>query len=435
VRTNNAKGTAVNITAEQCKAIFFDKNPAGYRLNGAVVKFDQHFGGIFTANPGVKFISPKYYYTISESVESGPKAGDIVFGYRWQDDYGNFQYEKNVARLDPSDNQYRIIGNQYLLPGGVSPYGQRRNFAIDPTYSYDSVGYVFDLPCTDRTKNWVKVRITTPPFDESGEQGEITMKPNLNGSVCNYSYFTVAKDGVTPSGTGFLRIQSKFTSTAPVAHPRLSLDGSFLMFTDVDFTDAELEKIPQFGTWKFEYFYSGNTSETPNATQYYKTTARAKTLDGFKKSVPLPTLTALPSVQFQAQDQRTLVQHSSIGYFVPEGSKFDFAWTVASDTNPLLKGTEPATYRARIYGAYGEKTVITNGRGTRAGYEDSTQFRSSARSASIYCGERASDAPQCLNGDFKNTSFETTITDIDLVSRTSDGWDASHFYTFRKYSK
>lgn len=437
VRANNVQGSASAITAEQCKAIFYGNDPSKYKLNGAVVRYDQHFGGIFTAAPGVKFISPKYYYTVSETVAggvNGPTAGDVVFGYRWQDDYGNFQYEKNVARLDPSDNKYRIIGNQYQLPGGVSPYAQRREFTQDPNYTYDSVGYVFDLPCNDRTKNWVKVVITTPPFDESGEPGKITMKPNVSGGgVCNYSYFTVAKDDVTPSGTGFVRIQSKFAANAPVAHPRLSPDGTFLFFTDVDFTDAELEKIPQYGTWKHEYYFSGNTSNTPSATQYYKTTARAKTLDGFKKSVPLPNLTSLPAVKYQAQNARTLVQHSSIGYFIPEGPKVDLAWTVASDSNPLLKGTEPATYRARIYGAYGNSTVISGARGTRDGYEDSVQFRSSSRTASIYCGERAS-APQCVDGNFKNTTYETIVTDIDLVSRTSDAWDASHFYTFRKYS-
>lgn len=440
IRANNVQGDATAITAAQCKAIFYGNDPKKYRLNGAVVKFDQHFGGIFTAAPGVKFISPKYHYTVSETVANGvtgPTAGDVVFGYRWQDEYGNFQYEKNVARLDPSDNQYRIIGNQYLLPGGVSPYAQRREFPNDQAYTYDSVGYVFDLPCNRFTQNWVKVVITTPPLDETGEQGEITMKPNVTAGVCNYSYFTIAKDDGTPTGTGFVRIQSKFASTAPVAHPRLSPEGGFLMFTDTDFTDAEVEKIPQFGTWKYEYFFQGNAGTTPNATQYFKTTARAKTLDGFKKSVPLPNLTSLPSVTYQAQNALTLVQHSSIGYFVPQGPKFDLSWTVASDTNPLLKGTEPATYRARIYGAYGERTVINNGRGTRNGYEDSAVFRSSARMASIYCGERAS-APQCVNGNFRSTADETTekttIVDIDLISRTSDAWDASHFYTFKKYS-
>lgn len=440
-RTNNAQGTSANITAAQCQAIFYGKNPGAYKQNGAYVKFDQHFGGIFTANPGVKFISPKYYYTVSETVGNGvtgPTSGDVVFGYRWQDDYGNFQYEKNVARLDPSDNQYRIIGNQYNLPGGVSPYAQKREFPNDPNNSYNSVGYVFDLPCNDRTKNWVKVVITTPPYNESGDQGKITMKPNVTGVVCNYSYFTVEKNGF-PTGTGFLRIQSKYAGDPPVTgmHPR-DREGTYLFFVDQDMTDAQLEKLPQFGTWKFDYFFSGNTSDTASATQYFKTTARSKTVDGFKKSVPLPNLTTtLPPVIYETQatpqDPLTLVQHKTIGYFVPQGNKVDLTWSVASDANPLLKGSEPATYRARIYGSYGNASQFSGGKWLRLGYEDSVQFRTSARSASIYCGEGAV-ANQCVNGNFKNTSYETTVTEIDLISRTSDAWDASHFYTFRKYS-
>ncbi|PIT77687.1 hypothetical protein [Limnohabitans sp. B9-3] len=432
-RTGNVQGTAADITADQCKAIFHARNPAGYKLNGAVVKADQHFGGIFTANPGVKFISPKYYYTVSETVANGPTAGDVVFGYRWQDDYGNFQYEKNVARLDPSDNQYRIIGNQYSLPGGASPYAQRREFPKDVAYTYDSVGYVFDLPCTNNTKNWVKVVITSPSYNDAGDKAQITMKPNVTGGICNYSYFTVSKDTVTPSSTGFIRIQSKFTGSAPVAHPR-DREGTFLVFVDQDMTDAQLEKLPQFGTWKFEYFFANNNANTPNAIQYYKTTARAKTIDGFIKSVPLPNLTStLPTINYQAQGSLTLVQHPSIGYFIPQGNKVDLTWSVASDSNPLLKGTEPATYRARIYGAYGGATTFNAGRGYRLGYEDSVLFRSSARGSSIICGE-GSSAPQCANGIFKNTSYESIVTDIDLISRTSDAWDASHFYSFRKYS-
>lgn len=432
-RTSNASGVAADITAEQCKAIFYGNNPAAYKLNGSVVKSDQHFGGIFTANPGVKFISPKYYYTVSETVAggvNGPTAGDVVFGYRWQDDYGNFQYEKNVARLDPSDNQYRIIGNQYRYPGGVSPYAQRREFIKDAAYTYDSVGYVFDLPCNNYTKNWVKVVITTPPYNEAGDQAQITMKPNVTAGVCNYSYFTVSKDTVTPSGTGFIRIQSKFTGTAPIAHPR-DREGSFLVFVDQDMTDAELERMPQFGTWKYEYYFTGSSID---AVQYYKTTARSKTVDGFKKSVPLPNLTStFPTISYQAQGALTLVQHQSLGYFIPQGNKVDLTWSVASDTNPLLKGTEPATYRARVYGSYGNASQLLGGKLVRLGYEDSVMFRTSARSASIRCGEGAS-APQCVNGNFKNTSYETTVTEIDLISRTSDAWDASHFYTFRKYS-
>ncbi|PUE21877.1 hypothetical protein B9Z38_01150 [Limnohabitans sp. MMS-10A-160] len=429
-RTSNTAGTAADITAAQCKAIFYGNNPAAYKLNGSLVKSDQHFGGIFTANPGVKFISPKYYYTVLESVANGPTAGDVVFGYRWQDDYGNFQYEKNVARLDPSDNQYRIIGNQYRYPGGVSPYAQRREFPKDAAYTYDSVGYVFDLPCNSYTKNWVKVVITTPPYNDAGDQGQITMKPNVTGGgVCNFSYFTLSKDAVTPSTTGFIRVQSKFAGTAPVVHPKFK-EGAFLFFVDDDFSDAQIEKLPQFGTWKFDYYFADNTI---SATQYYKTTARARTVDGFKKSVPLPSLKNLPTVSFQTQNNLSLVANSVVGYFTPLGDKVDLTWSVASDSDPYLKGSEPATYRARIYGFYGNATTFSGNIGRRNSYEDSALFRSSARSGAIFCGEKASE-PQCDNGLFKTTPAPTVVTDIDLISRINDGSDASHFYAFRNYS-
>ena len=218
-----------------------------------------------------------------------------------------------------------------------------------------------------------------------------------------------------------------------MAHPRLK-EGTFLAFVDEDFTNAQLEALPQLGTWKFEYFFAANNTATPNATQYFKTTARAKTVDAFRASVPLPTLNlTFPAINYQVAGSLTLVQHPSIGYFIPEGNKQNLSWSVASDTNPLLKGSEPATYRARIYGSYGGATTFVGGRGIRAGYEDSVVFGSSARKASVLCGEGLA-APQCENGNFKNAPYATTIVEIDLVSRTSDGSDASHFYTFRKFS-
>ncbi len=431
-RVSNTQGTAASVTAADCKAIFFANDPSRYRSSGSVVAFNQHFSGLFSANPGVKFIAPKYFYTVSESVPNGPQANDVVFGYRWQDEYGNFQYERNVARQD-TDGKYRIIGNQYRYPGGVSPYAQRREFIKDPNYTYNSVGYVFDIPCNNNTKNWVKVVITTPPINSAGDRGDITMMPNVTNGVCNYSYFTVSPDDINPSGTGFIRLQSKFESAAPVSHPRVK-EGSFLAFVDTDFTDAQIEKAPQFGTWKFEYFFSGNNTNTPDATQYFKTIARAKTVDGFRASVPLPTLTStIPNINYQAAGSLTLVQHPSIGYFVQPGNKLDLTWRVASDSIASIKGSEPATYRARIYGSYGAATAIINGRGIRAGYEDSVTFGSASRSKSLFCGEGQA-APQCEAGNFISAPYATTITDIDLISRTNDGSDASQFYTFRKYS-
>ena len=431
-RVRNTQGVASDIIATACQDIFWGRNPAAYKSNGAVVAYGQHFNGIFTAPPGVKFIAPKYFYTVAESVPNGPSAGDVVFGYRWQDEFGNFQYDKSVARRD-TDGRYRIIGNQYRYPGGVSPYAQRRQFTQDAAYTYDSVGYVFDLPCNNYTKNWVKVVVTSPPFNDRGDQGTITMRPNLTGGVCNYSYFTVSFDGQNPSGTGFIRLQSKYVGVPPVSHPRVK-EGSFLAFVDDDFTDAQLERLPQFGTWKFEYFFNGNNTDSPNATQYFKTTARARTVDSFRASVPLPAFTMnFPSVNYQVAGSLTLVQHPSIGYFVPTGNKVDLSWRVASDDNPLLKGSEPATYRARIYGSYGGATTFVGGRGIRSGYEDSVIFGAASRRTSIFCGE-GNAAPQCEGGNFRSSPFATTVTEIDLVSRVNDGSDASHFYTFRKFS-
>lgn len=50
-----------------------------------------------------------------------------------------------------------------------------------------------------------------------------------------------------------------------------------LFFAGPEFTDAEIAAIPAQGTWKFDYYLAGNTTATPDATQYYRP-ARAMTI-------------------------------------------------------------------------------------------------------------------------------------------------------------
>lgn len=412
---------AADITASACKAMFVGNRPQDYRSGGHIVKSTDHFGGVFTANVPVVFSSPRYYYSIAQDVVGGPKAGDVAFGYRWKDEYGNYQYERNVVRKD-TDGKYRFVGNQYRYPGGTTAYSQRRNFPMQQDSSYNSVGYAFDVPCTGSTKSWKKVNITAP------NGGKLTLVPSVTSGTCNYSYFVIASDTTTDaagdpsarSGSGFIRIRSEYEDASKVAnadHPRTR--DSSLVFLHSDFTEAQIEAIPQFGVWKYEYFVSDFT--TPTATQYFKTISRAMTIAGFRNTVKLPTL--------ETSYLANLVSRiTCVGLncgFTPSAGPFVINWMAneAAKTMP----DPPATYRTRIYGKYGPS-------GARVGFEDSADVRSSARSASISCGNGdGGTSPQCVGGvtgaDYSST---TSIGNIDVVSRMPDGSDASHFQALYK---
>jgi len=439
----SANGTqASHIQSQTCKDAFIGANPSSYKSGGMVIHKSQHYGGIFTADTaaGVTFSDPKYFYTVGSNVANGPSQGDIVFGYRWKDEYGNFQIEKNVGRID-SDGKLKLIGNQYAYDIGVGPYSQRRNFLKQASSTYLSTGYTFSLSCyhlnqkiTNAADKIQKVKVTSP-----GNR-VITFIPNLaNDGTCNYSYFVVAfakdrnnvdaLDGMGdpsyPSGTGFVRLQSSYVSkeTTAANHPR-KLDSGLWFYggtNGTDLTNAEIEAISPMGVWKFEYYKTKTAGSQPVATQYFKTTARSLTIEGFKNLVKLPELTSGVTAKL-TNDSTCSNSNPLYCYYSQASGPFVAAWTKPTDP-----GLAPATYMARIYGLK-DKTTST------AGYEDTLKFGSGRTTASISCGQGETTLQSYCTGTAANASFSAnaTIDGLDLISRAPDGSDVSHFHTLRK---
>jgi|APGre2960657373_1045057.scaffolds.fasta_scaffold14826_2 hypothetical protein len=439
-RVSSGGTTAANIQSQACRDVFLGGSPAAYKANGMVISKTQHFGGIFTAEntAGVVFSDPKFFYQVGANVPNGPSQGDVVFGYRWKDEYGNFQIEKNVARVD-TDGKLKLIGNQYVYAGGVGPYSQRRNYLKQTSSTFHSTGYSFDLSCSQLNQlksageKIVKVNLTSP----GGRK--ITLVPNLTGTTCNYSYFVIASpknssgtatlDGMgdpsTPTGTGFVRLQSKYaTGTTTVGnHPR-TFDKNLAFFggpDGTDLTDAQIEAMPQFGKWKFEYYKATAANSPVIATQYYKTTARALTIDGFKQSVKLPELTASLSSKLTNE---SVCATATYCYYKQVSGPFVATWSSSKES-----GLVPATVMARIYGLKDITATPT------VGFEDRITFRSTRTTASILCGEgETSVQSYCTGSSPSAASFSTnaTIDGLDLVSRSPDGTDVSHFHSLRQ---
>jgi len=435
--------TAADIQSQNCKDAFIGGSPAAYKSNGMAIAKTQHFAGMFTADStaGVKFSDPKFYYTIGTTVANGPTQGDVVFGYRWKDEYGNFQLDKNVGRID-TDGKLKLIGNQYLYDGGVGAYSQRRNYVNQPQSTFNSVGISFNLSCKQLNQlqsagnKILKVKVTTP------NNRVVTLIPNLTNGSCNYDYFVIGypknNNGVTtvdgmgdpstPSGTGFVRLQSQYETgtTTDTNHPRkydknlAFVDGP----TGTDLTNAEIEAIPQFGTYRFDYYKATGAGSPIVATQYYKTISRPLTLDGFKKVVKLPVLTDATLTKLTSNVNCD--GGSVYCYISPATGPFVGTWQKSTDAG----GLRPATYLARVYGVK-DLTVVAS---SRQGYENGINFGSNQTVASIRCGQGQSTLQSYCSGTAAAADFglNTSIDAFDLVSRAPDGTDVSHFHTLKK---
>jgi hypothetical protein len=288
--------------------------------------------------------------------------------------------------------------------------------------------YHLNQKITNAADKIKKVKVTSPG------NHVITFVPNLaNDGTCNYGYFVVAlsntTDGMgdpsTVSGTGFVRLQSAYTSkeTTSVNHPR-KLDSTMWFFggsNGTDLTNDEIGNLPPMGVWTFEYFKTTTAGSNPVARQYFKTTARSLTIDGFKSLVKLPELT--PNLTTKLITDSTCSNINPLYcYYSQVSGPFVASWSKSTEVGLL-----PATYFARIYGIK-NKTVST------AGYEDSVKFGSSRNTVSISCGQGETNLQSYCTGTASNASFSAnaTIDGLDLISRASDGTDVSHFHTLRK---
>lgn len=440
-RVSGNASIASDITSSSCKDVFVGSNPANYRSSGMRVAKFEHLAGIFTTphTLAVKFSDPKFLYTVETTVPGGPQAGDTVFSFRSKDENGNFQIERNIGRID-TDGKFRLVGNQYKYDIGVSPYAQRRTFLGQAESTYLSVGYVFGLSCNQlyespRVGNSriLKVKVVPPG---SRDSDAIVLLPNQTNERCNSSFFTLANgasplvDGMgdpsRPSTTGFLRLQSRYEvgPTTPDNHPsRFEAILAFAMEDDGnDFKDQDIKSIPQFGTWKFLYYSSVSANSQPVATQFFKTTARSMTVDGFRKTVKLPELVTSAFVgQTRCLPSLTRVCHVP----PPSDGPFSLQWT-----KKVAGAAESPTHTARIFGRKNSDQLSGGGNA----FDDFIRFGSTARSTSISCGQGDSSARDYCNGVGRTASFRTgsAIDAVDLVSRLSDGSEASHILVMGK---
>lgn len=389
--------TAADIVALECKNAFYNNDPTTFLTNGNPVAKGKAFSGIFdTAADGTVFSQGTYEFSRIDPVN-----GDIVvIGYKKTDALGNETFDVFGLRKDPADGNLKQIGNQYSYPGGVSAYQQARHFITlgQSAFDYYSTGYTFSVVNVLSTGAPIfnRVEITTP------RGNVLTLKPKSG-----YSNLQLVKNAGTASevvtATQFVRLNSEYIDTANTADPAAK-DPASLYFADrTVFTNDVIAQFPAQTAWKFDYFLAANATTTPDATQYYKTRARALTIPELKTrglAELLPTAIA----DIQAQANPTTGQ-------VPVSGATSLAMNYSVATGAL-----PPT-ALQVWGTY-----------SSGGFTDSVGVGSTARTGTILCTNLGVSDTHCTNATPAAYVSSAIVNGGHLWARDPAGRDFATFY-------
>ncbi len=399
-RMTSGGTAAADIVAPACKDIFAGKDPVSYKHNGGIVSSKQAFSGIFgSAGTGVKFDRGSYEFTRSN--------GDLVIAYRATDSSGNVTNNALVVKAD-TDGKLRAIGNQYKYNGGVSAYQQLRTFVNQTGADYYSTGYTLNVNNTLNAGSsiFAKVVVTTP------KGGTLTLKPSAGSSYLPLVKTNSVTGAETITGTNFLRLRSVYSDAANSAKDPATADTNLFFASDKTIDDAYLAAIPAQANWKFEYYLASNPTVV-DATQYYKTRARAMTIAELKTQ-PLANVVDAALVDVRA----STVADANGNKYIP------------TDTPPDLPGLDwvvPAGALAPTsIQVYGNASPLAATPTIRPLFNDSVTVASTARTGLIPCSPASNADLHCTtDGHF---AAGGRINGAHLWASDATGREFAHFY-------
>lgn len=402
-RVNNVVGDAAAVTggpadvkAPACRSLFLGDDPATYLSNGARVGRNANNGGAFAGlfrrgATGVVFSQGSYEFTRGN--------GDLVVGYKTRDTQGNESFDTLVVRPD-AEGQLRLVGNQYAYPGGVVPYHQLRQYITlnQSAYDFRSTGYVVNVDNrTDAQGNPIfdRVEVTTP------RGSTLLLRPTRG-----FSYLGLVK-GTNTTGTNFVRLRSSFVD--PNTTGNLVTMEPGLFFANQPLNEDELAAVPAQSVWTYRYFLAGNTGDTPDAVQTYKTRARALTIGELsQKKLSAVTQPALAMIASLANTNGNLPLPTTGGVNLGDPA-MGGGWTVAD-------GAMPAT-SVSLYGSY-----------QGSGFNDVVNVGSTARTATVTCAPATANDAHCSSSTAGAFAAGAVGTGLHLWSRDLSGREYAHFY-------
>lgn len=394
----SASASAADITAPECRGAFFQDGSGNilFKSNGATIgaAANRPFRGLFfDGGTGVTFSQGAYEFTRAN--------GDIVVSYRSVNAAGAETFDVFALRLDPADGKLKQIGNQYNYPGKIAAYHQYRRFITlgQSAWDYLSTGYnvYVDNLTSGGAPVFDRVVVTTP------RNTTLVLKPTAGSS------YLVLQTAAGLTRTSFVRLRGEYLDASKAADDPATKDNANNQnfFADrTTFTNDLIRQIPMQAVWKYEYFLAGNTGTTPDATQHYKTRARALTIPELQTR-SLATLTAanIAALQSSANPSGAAAQGQ-----IPVGGQTSFA--LAYD---VPAGALPPT-SMQLWGRYGPGNI---------GFNDSVAVASTASSGSIACSNQTSSDVHCVAGAYESSS---TLQGMHLWAKDPTGREYTSFY-------
>jgi hypothetical protein len=199
-----------------------------------------------------------------------------------------------------------------------------------------------------------------------------------------------------------------------------------MFFSPTGYTDADIQVIPAQSVWRFDYYLKTNAtlntgSEVPNATQYYKTRARAMTIAEMRAtglaSLTPETITLASSYADPASGKLVMSANDTFDAQGPDGSN---AWFVAT-------GQLPPT-QVKVFGNSPNTPYKS--------FDDSVKVGSTTRKTSVPCAQQSNTDDHCYNN--LNSTYGpgyaagTTITGLHLWARDVAGREFANFYALYK---
>ncbi|MDB5828749.1 MAG: hypothetical protein JWQ73_2969 [Variovorax sp.] len=264
--TTNATGTAVNVTAPECKTLFLNDDPTTFHSNGYAVGRDSanngSFAGIFRQGAtGVKFDRGNFEFVRS--------SGDFVLSYRTVDRLGSIDNDTIIARN--VDGALKLVGNDYAYRAAVRPYSEDREVINSPAFSSYTTGY--NISIDNKTDSggaslFTKV-LVTPPF---GAVRTYVPQAGLSSLVAT-------KDNNTaPTASGVVRLAAAYQNAATPGN--LSEKEVNLYFVSPQYTESQISTLQNQSVWTMEFFLVAGGS---TVVQSYRTLSRAQTLNEIRQ--------------------------------------------------------------------------------------------------------------------------------------------------------
>jgi hypothetical protein len=392
-------GTASAVIAPECKAVFHNGDPATYRSNGLTVGRDANNVGAFTS----LFRNAATGTVFSEgSFQAMRNNGDTVIGYKSRDSAGTEAFDAVVVRRE--NGKLRLMGNLYAYPGAVAALHQSRQFITlgQSGYNYLSSGYTLAIDNLQNGANpaFHHVEVTTP--------GGVTMTlwPTAGAP------YLVFKSGASFTSTNYYRMSSAYVSPDLTASPS-TLEGTALVFASPQRSDDEMAAASGQSPWTFKYFIFGNTTSTPNATQYYKTRARALSIAELKQkdlAMLVPAYTASLSA---AANTTTGMVGLGVGSTLDISFNGGDAWSVTAAALP------PTGVRA-----FGRSAG-------NVAFEDAASVTSATRKTVVPCTTTSVSDVHCT-GPSSTTYAGGSLSGLQLLAREVSGREYSSFYAMYK---